>query len=41
MLLNTLEKDFCKLINISTFGKTMDNLSKRMNVKLVNNAGDY
>ena len=25
----------------STFGKTMKNLRKRINVKLVNNAGEY
>ena len=38
---NSFEKDFFKLINNSTFDKTMENLRKRMNVRLVNNAGDY
>ena len=28
-------------MNISTFGKTMENLRKRINVRLVNNTGDY
>ena len=28
-------------MNISNFGKTMGNLTKRINVRLVDNAGDY
>ena len=38
---NSFEKDFFKLINNSNFSKTMENLRKRINVRLVNNAGDY
>ena len=28
-------------MNSSTFGKTMENLRKRINVRLINNARDY
>ena len=34
---NSLEKDFCKLMINSLYGKTMEHLQKRMNVRLVNN----
>ena len=38
---DSFEKDIFKLMNNSTFGKTMESLRKRINVRLVNNAGYY
>ena len=34
---NSFEKDFLKLMINSVYGKTMENLWKRINVRLVNN----
>ena len=38
---NSFEKDFFKLMNNSTFDKTIENLRKRTNVRLINDARDY
>ena len=38
---NSFEKDLFKPINNSTFGKTMENIRKRINIRQVNNARDY
>ena len=38
---NSFEKDFFKLMNKSIYGKTMENLRKRIKVRLVNDAKDY
>ena len=40
MLLIVFETDFFKLINISVHGKAMENLRKRVKVRLVNNDKD-
>ena len=38
---SSFEKDFVRLMDNITFGKTMENLRKRIKVRLVNNVGDY
>ena len=38
---NSFEKDFFKLVISSVYGKTMENLQKRINVRLVNNKRDF
>ena len=38
---NDFEKDFLKLMINSVYGKTMENLQKRINVRLVNKAEDF
>ena len=37
---NDFENDFLKLVINSVYGKTMENLLKRINVRLVNNERD-
>ena len=38
---NDFEKDFFKLMTNSVYGKTMENLTKRINVRFVNNKKDF
>ena len=38
---NSFEKNIFKLIVNSVYGKTMENLRKRINVRLVNNEKDF
>ena len=38
---NNFGKDFLKLMINSAYGKTMENLRKRISVKLVNNEEDF
>ena len=38
---NSFEKDFFKLMINSVYGKTMGNLRKRINVRIVNNKKDF
>ena len=38
---NSFEKDFCKLMMDSVYGKTMENLRKRISVRLANNTENF
>ena len=38
---NDFEKDFLKLMINSIYGKTMENLRKRISVRLLNNTKDF
>ena len=41
MLLNSFEKDFLKLMINFVYSKTMENLQKRINIRLVNNENHF
>ena len=41
MLVKVLKKNFFKLMINSVYGKAMENLRKRTNVRLVNNEKDF
>ena len=38
---NSFDKDFFKKMINSVYGKTMENLQKRINIRLVNNGRDF
>ena len=41
IVFDSFERDFFELMNKSVCGKTMENVRKRINVRLANNAKDY
>ena len=41
MLVINLKKNYFKLMITSAYGKTMENLRKRINVRLINNEKDF
>ena len=41
IVFDSFERDFFELMNKSVYGKTMENVRKRINVRLANNAKDY
>ena len=38
---NSFEQEFYKLMSNYVYGKTMENLQKRINVRLINNQNDF